>query len=186
MASRGLKTCLAVSLLFLIIFTIVIVTLFLTIFKPKDPDVNVHPLGLEHIQFSLLLNLTMNVSLGMMITIENPNYGSFEYTNSTGYINFHDTVVACVPMEAALVPARSVINVNTTADFMVGKLVLDPNFWPDAFTGTLNFTSTATLHGKARVLKIIKLKATAYSSCDISLHISSRVVDTKCISKIKL
>ncbi|RDX83458.1 hypothetical protein CR513_35618, partial [Mucuna pruriens] len=168
MASRGFKICLAVCLLFLIIVTIVIVTLFLTIFKPKNPNITVHPLGLEQLDFSLLPNLTINVSLGMLITIENPNYGSFEYTNSTSYVNFHDTVVAEVPIGAELVPARSQINVTTSADFMVAKLINDPNFWSDVLLGTLNFTSTTALSGKARMLKIIKLKATAYSSCDIS------------------
>ncbi|KAK7324787.1 hypothetical protein VNO77_28631 [Canavalia gladiata] len=186
MATRSVKICLSVSLLFLIIVTIVIVTLFLTLFKPKDPNITVHPLGLENLQFSLLPNLTLNVSLGMLITIGNPNYGSFEYKNSTGYIKFHDTVVAQVPMEAELVPARSTINVNTSADFMVGKMINDPNFWTDVLTGTLNMTSTSTLPGEARMLKIIKFKATAYSSCDISFNITSKHVDTKCISKFKL
>ncbi|KAK7272298.1 hypothetical protein RJT34_28804 [Clitoria ternatea] len=186
MANRGLKICLIVSLLFLVILSIVMVTLFATILKPKDPDISVHPIGLENLQFSLLPNLTMNVTIGMFITIGNPNYESFKYSNSTGYINFYDTVVAEVPIEAALVPARGKINVNTYADFMVEKLISNPNFWPDILGGTLNLTSTAELPGKARMLKIIRLKATAYSLCDISLNISSKHVDTKCISKIKL
>nr|KYP58745.1 hypothetical protein KK1_014166 [Cajanus cajan] len=122
----------------------------------------------------------------MVITIQNPNYGSFEFTNSTGYVNFHDTVIAEVPIDAELVPARSQINVSTSADFMVAKLVNDPSFWSDVVHGTLIFTSTATLPGKARMFNIIKLKATAYSLCDISFNISSKDVDTNCISKVKL
>ena len=186
MANRGLKICLAVSLLFLVIVTIMIVTLFMTIFKPKNPEITVHPVGLEDFQFSLSPNLTINVTLGMIITIRNPNYGSFQYINSTSYVKFHDTVVAEVPIEAELVPARSQINVNTSADFMVAKLINDPNFLSDVLGGTLNFTSTIALPGKARMLNIIKLKATSYSTCDISVNISSRNVDTNCKSKIKL
>lgn len=128
----------------------------------------------------------LNVTLGMIITIRNPNYGSFQYINSTSYVKFHDTVVAEVPIEAELVPARSQINVNTSADFMVAKLINDPNFLSDVLGGTLNFTSTIALPGKARMLNIIKLKATSYSTCDISVNISSRNVDTNCKSKIKL
>ncbi|KAL2981440.1 hypothetical protein AAZX31_13G289900 [Glycine max] len=186
MANKGLKFCLIVSLLFLIIVTIVIVTLFFTVFKPKDPNITVHPIGLEHFDFSLLPNITANVSLGMVITIENPNYGSFEFTNSIGYINFHDTVVGEVPIGAELVPAHGQINVNTWANFMVAKLISVPKFWSDVLSGTLNFTSTSSLPGIARMFKIFKLKATAYSSCNISLRIVPRNVDTKCISKIKL
>ncbi|KAH1218774.1 Late embryogenesis abundant protein [Glycine max] len=156
MASRGLKICLAVSLLLLIIFTIAIVTLFMTIFKPKNPEITVHPVGLEDFQSSFSPNLTLNVTLGMIITIRNPNYGSFQYINSTSYVKFHDTVVAEVPIEAELVPARSQINVNTSADFMVAKLINDPNFLSDVLGGTLNFTSTIALPGKARTTFVLE------------------------------
>lgn len=186
MASRGLKICLAMSLLFLIIVAIVIVALFFTIFRPKDPNIIVHPVGFENFNPSLLTNVTANVSLGMLITIENSNYENFEYPNATGYIKFHDTVVGQVPIVGELVPPRSQINVNTSANFMVSKLINDPNFLSDFLSGIVNFTSTASLPGKAHMLKIIKFKATVYSSCDISLNITSRNVDSKCISKIKL
>lgn len=143
-----------------------------------------HPVGLEN--FALLTNVTGNVSLGMLITIENPNYENFEYPNATGYVKFLDTVVGQVPIVGELVPPRSQINVNTSANFMVAKLINDPNFLSDFLSGIVNFTSTASLPGKAHMLKIIKFKATVYSSCDISLNITSRNVDSKCISKIKL
>ncbi|KAI4305128.1 hypothetical protein L6164_028514 [Bauhinia variegata] len=122
----------------------------------------------------------------MDITIENPNYASFRYHNSTAYVNYHDLVVSEVPMKAQLIPARSKINLTTSADFMVGKLIEDPNFWSDFAYGTLNLTSTATLPGKVTMLKIIKFKGTVNNGCDISVNISSMAVESKCLSKIKL
>lgn len=185
--ARGLRICLCVSALFLIIVSIVIVTLSLTIFKPKNPLISVHLAGFDHSQFFLLPNLTTNVSLGMVITIANPNHGSFKYRDSIGHINYRDTIVGEVPMGAELVPARSEINVSTSADFMVGKLIHDPNFWSDIIPGSsFNLTSTAELPGKAIILKFIKLKATGYSLCDISVNISSNDVRSSCISRIKL
>ncbi|KAK7402032.1 hypothetical protein VNO78_13976 [Psophocarpus tetragonolobus] len=185
MANRGLKSCLCVSLLFLIIVTIVIVTLSFTMFKPKNPKITVQPVGLEDLASAISPNLTQNISLGMMITVGNPNYGSFEYQNSTGYVNFHDSVIGEVPIRADFVPARSMIMMNTSADFMIGKLLKDPNFWSDILQGTLNFTSETALPGKAGFLKIFKLQATSYSSCDISLNIKAKNVTSNCISKIK-
>ncbi|CAJ1956346.1 unnamed protein product [Sphenostylis stenocarpa] len=173
MAKKGLKVCLVMSLSFLIIVTVIIVTLFLTVFKPKDPNIMVRPVGLENLDLSLLTNFTANVSLGMVITMGNPNYGSFEYHNATGYVNFHDNIVGEVPIKGELVPAFGQINVSTWANLMVGKLVNDSKFWSDVLSGSLNLTSTATLPGKAHMLKIFKLKATVYSTCDISLNIIS-------------
>lgn len=186
MAARGLKICLAVSLLFLIIVTTVIVALALTIFKPKDPVISVYPFGLESFD-NFSMSPELNVTIGMLVTMENPNYGSFKFINSTSYVKFEDTVVAEVPMESEFVPARSTINVTTHADFMVKKLIYNPKFFSDILlSGTLNMTSTAALPGKVTMLKIIKFKATAYSSCDIYFHVISMRADTKCTTKIKL
>ena len=184
MATRGLKICLGVSALFLIIATTVIVTLIFTVFKLKDPEILVHPIGLENI--SLSPGLALNVSLSTLITIVNPNYGGFRYINSTGYVNYDGNVVAEIPLVTNFVPARSKINVNTAADFMVQKLINDPKFWVDVASGTLNLTSSATMPGKASILKAIKLKAMAYSWCNFSFNIISKHVDSKCVSKIKL
>ncbi|KAL5132146.1 hypothetical protein HKD37_12G034872 [Glycine soja] len=136
-----------------------------------EPNIIVHPVGLEN--FALLTNVTGNVSLGMLITIENPNYENFEYPNATGYVKFLDTVVGQVPIVGELVPPRSQINVNTSANFMVSKLINDPNFLSDFLSGIVNFTSTASLPGKAHMLKIIKFKATVYSLSGNFLTIQS-------------
>jgi len=186
MANKGLKICLAMSLLFLIIVTIATVTLFLTVFKPKDPNIMVQPVGLENFDLSLLTNLTSNVSLPMVITMGNPNYGSFEYPKATGFVNFHDTLVGEVPIEGEFVPARDQITVETSAVFMLQKLVSDDRFLADVLSGSLNFTSAAALSGKVHMLTIFKLKATVYCTCDFSINITSRSVGSKCISKIKL
>ncbi|XP_050878460.1 uncharacterized protein LOC127082263 [Lathyrus oleraceus] len=181
--ARGLKLCLIISTVFLIIVTVVILTLILTIFKPKDPTISV---GLPH--FNLLSpNITMNMTLGMVITILNPNYGSFKYQNSIGYVTYHDTVVGNVPIDSQLVPARSEINVTTNADFMVGKLIQNPKFWSDIVQNGMvfNLTSTTELPGKAIVLKYVKVKAIAYCSCNISVNITSNGVESNCISRIK-
>ncbi|KAI4305123.1 hypothetical protein L6164_028509 [Bauhinia variegata] len=184
---RGLKICLGVSALFTLIFTTVIVTLIFTIFKPKDPIITIHPVDFENInQLSFASNVTLNVTLDVDIIIQNPNYASFKYHNSTAYVNYHDLVVSEVPIKAQFIPARSKINLTTSADFMVGKLIENPNFWLDFANGTLNFTSMATLPGKVTMLKIIKFNGTVNNRCDISVNISSKAVESKCLSKIKL
>lgn len=182
--AKALKICLVMFALFLIVVTITTVTLMVTIFKPKDPHISMHLS-----EFNILsLNLTMkNATLGMVITISNPNHGSFKNRDSIGHINYHDTIVGEVPIEAMLVPPHSVINVTTSAIFMIEKLTNDPKFLPEVSHGmAFNLTSTAELHGKAIVLKLIKLKATTYNSCDISVNVSSNKVESNCITKMKL
>lgn len=181
---RGLRICSIVSAIFLIVAATVILTLFLTIFKVKDPVVSVHPVGLENIQFFQPNSTT--VPLGMIITIMNPNYGAFKSKNTTGYLKYRDTVVAEVPLERKTIPARGTVNVSTSAGLMSGKLIADEIFLTDVADGSFNLTAKAILPGKVHMLKVFKLKATVNISCDISLNISSMSTDSSCITKIKL
>ncbi|BFG26153.1 hypothetical protein CerSpe_124270 [Prunus speciosa] len=183
---RGLKICCGITAIFLVIVVIVLTTLSLTLFKPKDPKINAKPVGLENIQFSLFPNVTLNVTLGMLITIENRNYGSFKYKNSTAYVHYRNSVVAEVPIEGELVPARGKINMTTSVDLKGETIISNPNFMADVTSGSLNMTSTASLHGKVSLLKIFKFPATAFSTCDISFFILTKSIDSKCTSKIKL
>ncbi|KAL5078587.1 hypothetical protein RYX36_007008, partial [Vicia faba] len=60
----------------------------------------------------------MNLTLGMVIRILNPNYGNFKYKNFIGYVTYNDNIVGNVPIKSQLVTSRSAINVTTNAYFM--------------------------------------------------------------------
>ena len=81
--SKGLKICCGVTALLLIILIVVLVVLFFTIFKPKDPDIVLQSVKLDGFKLEVFPTLKLNVSLGIVVTVENPNHGSFTYQNST-------------------------------------------------------------------------------------------------------
>ncbi|XP_018719757.1 uncharacterized protein LOC104456511 [Eucalyptus grandis] len=181
MARRRLKLCCITSVVFLVILIAIIVTLSFTIFKPKDPQITIQPVGLKNFNF----NIT-GVTLNTLVTIHNPNYGSFEYKNVTGYVNYRGSTVAEVPIAHNKIPARAKVNMTTSTDLIVGKLISNPSFWEDIGSGYLNFSATATLPGKVSLAKIFKFRATTYTSCYILIYIQSQDADSKCITKIKL
>ncbi|KAK7257528.1 hypothetical protein RIF29_31565 [Crotalaria pallida] len=181
---RRIKICFSVSALFLIIFATVIVTLSFTIFRPKDPEVSLHLVDLEKFQF-FTPNSTSE-SLGLVITVVNKNYGSFKSRNSIGYLNYRHIVVAKVPIETKVIPARSKMNVSTSAGIMTNKFMSDPMFWSDIEAGALNLTASVTLPGKVSMIKILKLKAMVNISCNIYFNLSAVKADSICISKIKM
>lgn len=154
-------------------------------FKPKQPHVILHPAKLENVQIQLS-PLSFNATLGLTITIQNRNYGSFRFKNSTSYVNYHKTLVAELMIEEARIPPRGEINITTRADITADKLIIDPSFSKDIELGFLNLTSTANLHGKVSVLKIFKFGAVVHSTCNISVYILTQNVESKCHSRIKL
>ncbi|XWS64100.1 hypothetical protein CRYUN_Cryun06bG0157900 [Craigia yunnanensis] len=185
---RGLKICCGLTAIFLVIIAIVLTTLALTVFKPKNPEIIVYPQGLENIAFGLggFSNTTVNATVGMVVAINNPNYGSFKFKNTTAFVNYRGGIVAEVQIEQSLVPAHGKPNISTSADFMVDRLISNPLFWGDVLAGSVNLTTEATVHGKVTVLNILKLHASVLSRCDISILIHSQSVESTCTTKLKL
>ncbi|KAB2610614.1 hypothetical protein D8674_018646 [Pyrus ussuriensis x Pyrus communis] len=160
---RGLKICCGATAIFLVIVIIILTTLSLTI-----------------------LNATLNVTLNMLITIENRNrIGSFKYKNATAYVHYRDSIVAEVPIQADFVPARGKVNMTTSVDLMGETILSNPNFMSDVASGSLNMTSIASLHGRVSILNFLKLHAMALSTCNISCFILTKTIDSKCKSKMK-
>ncbi|EXB60465.1 hypothetical protein L484_014918 [Morus notabilis] len=115
------------------------------------------------------------------------NIGSFKFSNATAYVNYHGDVVAEVPIGQNLVPARGKLNITSSTDLMVGRIVANLIFFDDVGKGSLNLTATAALHGKVSLLfEFVKLRATTFSTCDISFLVASMNVKSMCMSKIKL
>jgi hypothetical protein len=184
MNTRGIKICLFASFVFLIVIVAVILALVFTIFKPKNPVVNVYPLGLKDLQF-FQPNVT-SVPLAMLITILNPNYGDFKTKNTTGYLNYEKTVLAKVPIGPTNFHARRTTNVSATVGLNSGNLLSDQSFFSDVEDGSFNFTAKATFYGKMHLINVFKVKAIVNISCDIFFNISSLDTNSYCISKVIL
>ncbi|XWS69526.1 hypothetical protein CRYUN_Cryun04dG0186600 [Craigia yunnanensis] len=185
---RSLKICCGVTAIFLVIIAIVLATLALAVFKPKNPEITVYPQGLENIDFGLggFSNGTVNATVGMIVMIKNRNYGSFKFKNTTAFVNYRGGIVAEVPIQQSLVPEHGKLNISTSADIMVDRLISNPSFWGDVLAGSVNLTTEATVHGKVTVFKILKLHASVPSRCDISIFIQSKSVQSTCKTKLKL
>ncbi|KAI3765519.1 hypothetical protein L2E82_15555 [Cichorium intybus] len=182
---KCLKTCCGVTVALIVIFMIVSIVLYFTVFKPKDPRITAHPTKLENLQIQLFPNVSINATLVLILTIDNRNYGGFKFKNSTANVYYRGMLIAEVPVEHAEVPARGSLTMTTSANITGGEMATDPNFYNDIGSGHLNFTSTSTMHGKVTLLKIVGVKAKVDSLCDISIDILKLEVDPKCHSKVE-
>lgn len=182
---KCLKIFCATTLLIVVIFIVVSIVLYFTVFKPKDPQITAHPTNLENLQVQLFPNVSINATLVLTLTIDNRNYGGFKFKDSIAYVYYRGMLIAEVPVEHSEVPARGSLTMTTYANIIGGKMATDPNFYSDIGTGHLNFTSNSTMHGKVSILKIVKVEAKVYSFCDISIDILTQEVNPKCHSKVK-
>ncbi|RWR93426.1 late embryogenesis abundant-like protein [Cinnamomum micranthum f. kanehirae] len=175
------KFCVVLTL----IIIVVLVVLFFSILMLKRPKVQPQPAILLNIDVQLSYPIKLNVSLGLDVTIKNPNYGSFKYENGTTYLYYHGKVVADAPIESGVIPARTTQNISTVVELMADQLSSSPYFLGDLSAGFLNFTASSTLHGKASFLNILKIQATSMTECYISVFLKGFTY-SHCDSKITI
>ncbi|KAJ8749242.1 hypothetical protein K2173_018721 [Erythroxylum novogranatense] len=179
---KAFKVCCAVTAIFIIVIAIIFTTLALTVFKPKNPDIQAYPVGLDKVQWGF----TSNVTIGMVITIGNRNYGSFQYKNTSATIQYHGLSVGEVAIPPEFVPARSKINITTSANLMTSAVVNSPYFSQDVSGGNLTLTSTAKIPGKVHMFNFLNMHAVIYNNCKIDLFLISQTAHSTCFSQLKL
>ncbi|KAK7253179.1 hypothetical protein RIF29_37682 [Crotalaria pallida] len=183
--SKGLKICCGVTFILIILLIVILVVLFFTVFKPKGPTITLQSVKLQGFEFEFP-EFQLNVSLGIMIKVNNPNYGGFSYQSSTSYLNYRGNLVAEALIHEDTIPSHGALNISTTLNILGDDLSKFQGLPGDYFKGVINFTSTTTLPGKVRILKIIKFKAISYSTCDLSIFVQVKSVNSTCNTRLKL
>lgn len=185
-SQRGLKICCGVTIIFFILILVVLIVLFITILKPKEPKIINNHVTLEKIDFQVFPVIKGNVSLGISMTVSNPNYGSFAYHGTTSHVKYRGHIVAEAEIKDDKIPAHGSLNISTSVNIYADKLASDEHFLEDYFHGVLNFTASTTLHGKVGLFNFLKMKATSYCTCEISVFVQDVRVDSHCKTRVML
>ncbi|XP_052111051.1 uncharacterized protein LOC127742484 [Arachis duranensis] len=184
--SKRMKICCGVTAAIVILLVVILVILIFTVFKQKDPTVTLQSVKVKEASLVVFPVEVINVSLGILLTVENPNYGSFSYHNSTAYLNYRGKLLATAPLHEDTLPARGSLNISTTLNFYADDIMKVLDLVADLVKGVINFTSTTTLEGRVKVLNLFKKKATSSSFCDISVFVHDKSVNSTCEIDVKL
>ncbi|CAN1165180.1 hypothetical protein LINPERPRIM_LOCUS33600 [Linum perenne] len=183
-----LRVCCISATVVILITAIVLVTLAFTVFKPHNPEVVLYPVGLSKIQMEDFISKD-NVTSEMIMSIHNRNYASFRFENATSNITYNGEQVGEVPIMQGKMPARSVMNISTSATLMVEKLRANPKAINDLLGGSLNFTAKVTMHGKMSMMKqTIKKRGWVYTECYLTMYVNETPIrgDSWCWTKLHM
>lgn len=183
--SKPWRICIAVTLILIILIIVTLVVVYFTLLKPKQPKITTNQATLKHINFAVL-PLHLDVTIGLFLTIENPNRASFAYENTTAFIAYRGTPAAQAPIGSDVIPARGDRNITADVTMNVDSLVSNDNFLADLDAGCFNFTSETMLRGEAKVLNLFKVKGTTHSTCQVSVYIFFQNATSVCTSKFKV
>lgn len=191
--TRCFKYCACVSV-FLFLLAITIIILIFTVFKIKDPIIRMNGVTVEKLD---LVNTTgtilpipkpgSNMTIRADVSVKNPNYASFRYSNTTTTISYRDTVVGEARGPPGKSKARRTMRMNITIDIIADKIVSHPGLQDDISTGLLTMNSFTSVGGRVKLLNMIKKHVVVKMNCSITVNITSQAIqEQKCTKKVKL
>lgn len=179
--------CITASVLLL---AVIIVVLIFTVFKVKDPIIRMN--GIKTTKLELINNNTTpkpgtNMSFVADVSVKNPNFVSFRYTNTTTTLYYHDSIVGEARSPPGLARARRTARMNVSMDIITDNLMSSSNFSKELGSGILSMRSYSRVPGQARILKIFKKHVVVKMNCFITFNVSGLAIqDLKCKRKVKL
>ncbi|XP_049411621.1 uncharacterized protein LOC125874666 [Solanum stenotomum] len=190
---RCFKYCACVST-FLFLLAIIIIILIFTVFKIKDPIITMNGVTVEKLDLvntsGTLLPIPKpgsNMTIKADVSVKNPNYSSFRYSNTTTTISYRDTVVGEARGPPGKSKARKTVRMNVTIDIITDKIVSHPGLQDDISSGLLTMNSYTSVGGRVKLLNMIKEYVVVKMNCSITVNITSQSIqDQKCTKKVKL
>ncbi|CAH1439492.1 unnamed protein product [Lactuca virosa] len=161
-----------------VILTILLVLLILglTVFKAKKPVMTVNSVALQDLNVSFHtfpVRVSLNLSLDLGISIENPNKVGVKYKPSSASLLYRGNEVGQVPIPAGEIGSDDTRELNLTVTVFADRLLSDSDMYRDLLSGNLPFTTYTRIKAKVRVL-FIHIHVTSISTCDVNIDIVGR------------
>ncbi|KAI4365584.1 hypothetical protein MLD38_021555 [Melastoma candidum] len=164
--ARCCSACVAVFCL----IVIVLIIFGLTRYMAKNPTTTVDSITIHSIDFSLV-TLKLNLTLGLILTIDNPNRVSFKYHNSTALLNFKGHLIGQVLIPTGYIGSHGTETLNLTLTVFADRLLTNNQAFRDVALGSLPLNTYTKISGKVRILQFIKLQVLSTSSCNFDVYV---------------
>ncbi|KAI9108105.1 hypothetical protein K1719_020978 [Acacia pycnantha] len=182
--------CLAVTAALVIAFVLIVVILAFTVFKPKRPVDIVDSITIQEMHVGLnvaKLVVDLNITVGIEVSIKNPNHFGFKYSESNALLNYRGQLVGEAPIPAGEISASGTEKINISLTIMANRLLSNSQLFSDYVSGSLPLSTSITISGKVSILGLIHVNAVSASSCDFALNVANKTIDHKvCRYKTKL
>ncbi|XP_073302979.1 late embryogenesis abundant protein At1g64065-like [Primulina huaijiensis] len=179
--------CGCCAAIFLIIGMIVLILMF-TVFRIKEPILKMNSMKVQGL--NLLGNTSlppiMNLTLKADISVENPNYASFKFSNATTSVYYDNYVIGEFVSPAGRVQAKKSVRTSVTIDILVDKISEVPRFRSDFGAGILPVSTFIGIRGKVKVTDVFKKRIFVQMNCTMNWNLSSQAIQNRnCKTRVK-
>ncbi|KAH7436183.1 hypothetical protein KP509_05G006900 [Ceratopteris richardii] len=172
--------------LFWLVTFVVLAILYFALFKPRQPDVKVQAVALSSMQLRGLYSPAhhvdlggdgsgpaVNLSLGILVLLNNPNRGTFHYSRlSAAYLYHGDSIVGFSPIPEGNVGEQDAVGLAVTLFSQASGLLSGSYITADIAAGSLTVGVCVVISGHVSVLGIFSHHTTSYSNCTVVVSLS--------------
>ncbi|KAJ8649887.1 hypothetical protein MRB53_002910 [Persea americana] len=167
------RRCAAASAILLLFIFLLVLILALTVFKAKDPTTTLSSISVSGVSPRVsipALNVQLNVSLDLIILVQNPNRASFTYGHGKSFVFYRQTQVGEADLPPGRVPSMGSERIGCRLTIQTEKFVSDLGpFIGDVMSGEVGLNATMRIPGKVTVLRVFKRHAVAVVQCHVAI-----------------
>ncbi|MCO5612499.1 hypothetical protein L7F22_066767 [Adiantum nelumboides] len=168
--------CLALTV-FLVIVIIILAVLYFSLFKPKDPRVQVPTMQLLSL-YSAGYPTTIssaNLTLVLQVAMYNPNRATFHVQDgSTACLYYYGAQVGFVSLPTGSIPSQSFVTLSIPLTVQGSAPLQGAQFYGDVSSGILQVSTAVTVFGRVTTLNIFTHHASVVSKCNINVSLNAR------------
>ncbi|EEF30578.1 conserved hypothetical protein [Ricinus communis] len=180
-----------VALFLVLLLFIIILILALTVFKAKEPKVDLVSATLDGISPRIsfpVINIQLNISLNLNLLVHNRNYASFKHGAGKTSLLYQDKQIGEADLYPGVIPSRGSAPLACRLTIEVDELASDmTELIQDVLAGQLVMETRTSIPGRVTFLGIIKKHAVATSACRFTIAFPAmKIQNQECRSKTKL
>ncbi|XP_068660217.1 uncharacterized protein [Aristolochia californica] len=164
----NLASCILATI-FLIFVAIIILIIFFTVFKPKDPKIAVNSIQLP--AFSLA-NGTVNFTFSQYVSLRNPNRAVFSHYDSTLQLFYGGNRIGFMFIPAGKINAGQTVYMSATFSVDAFPFAgISPSVVGGYRYESMEIESRLKIVGRVRVLHVFTHHAEAKSGCVVDIAV---------------
>ncbi|KAG0609981.1 hypothetical protein M758_7G029500 [Ceratodon purpureus] len=180
---RKKRMWLTIALLIVVVIIIVVI-LALTIFKAREPKLEINSIDIE--TFSIGVD-SLNMSLLLDITVYNPNRADFTYSESVARMFYYGDAVGQAFIPAGTIKSKADEFLSVLLFVEAARVLVNEHLPGNIVSGILPVVATTTLNGIVRVFGVFKHHAVTTSDCDITVFVANATLQSfNCKHAVKL
>ncbi|KAK9734211.1 hypothetical protein RND81_04G123000 [Saponaria officinalis] len=188
---RWVRVCMWLCLITLLLIILVIVVLALTVFKVKQPKIQLVSSTVEGIapKFDLTqMRVELNITLNLTILVNNPNHVRFQAGQGKSQLLYKGDEVGDVDINPGLIPSKGSATLVCMLTLQAARFADSGmmSLFRDITDGELDLELKTRIPGRAKILFIKKHVVTS-SDCQIVIGFPSmKIISQDCNQHTKL